>query len=63
MSVTTPTQPPIKTTGEHEVPVKLHQDVTVKFTFNVKSAEEPKPQAAAEEPAPRTRGPRKHTTK
>ena len=54
---------PIKTTGEHEVPVKLHPDVTANFTFNVKSAEEPKLEAAAEEPAPRTRGPRKRTTK
>ena len=31
---------PIKTTGEHEVPVKLHADVTAKFVFQVKSAAE-----------------------
>jgi len=54
---------PIKTTGEHEVPLKLHQDVTAKFKFNVKSAEEPKPETAAEEAAPKSRGPRKRTTK
>lgn len=36
---------PIKTTGEHEVPIKLHHDVTAKFNFTVKSASEP---AAAE---------------
>jgi large subunit ribosomal protein L9 len=53
---------PIKTTGEHEVPVKLHHDVTAKFAFNVKSAEEPKAEAVAEEPAPKTRAPRKRTT-
>src|SRR5436190_2472169 len=40
---------PIKTTGEHEVAIKLHHDVTVNFRFEVKSAhEEP---AKAVEPA------------
>src|SRR5213083_3529832 len=40
---------PIKTTGEHEVAIKLHHDVTVNFKFEVKSAhEEP---AKAVEPA------------
>ena len=29
---------PIKTTGEHEVPIKLHHDVTANFKFNVKSS-------------------------
>jgi large subunit ribosomal protein L9 len=56
---------PIKTTGEHEVPIKLHQDVTAKFKFNVKSTEEPKPEApAAAEEQPHTeksRGPRKRS--
>jgi large subunit ribosomal protein L9 len=52
---------PIKNTGEHEVAIKLHHDVTAKFKFNVKSAEEPKPEAAAEEPAPKSRGPRKRS--
>lgn len=32
---------PIKTTGEHEVLIKLHHDVTAKFNFTVKSASEP----------------------
>ena len=31
---------PIKTTGEHEVAVKLHHDVTVNFKFEVKSTHE-----------------------
>jgi large subunit ribosomal protein L9 len=53
---------PIKTTGEHEVAIKLHHDVTAKFKFNIKSAEEPKPEApAAEEPAEKPRGHRKRT--
>ena len=38
---------PIKTTGEHEVTIKLHHDVTTKFHFQVKSADAPKPEAAA----------------
>lgn len=38
---------PIKTTGEHEVPVKLHADVTAKFVFQVKSAAEDAAKAAA----------------
>ena len=45
---------PIKTTGEHEVPIKLHQEVTANFKFNVKSSEEPKPEAPAEEPKEKT---------
>jgi large subunit ribosomal protein L9 len=39
---------PIKTTGEHEVSIKLHHDVTAKFNFTVKSTEEP---AKSDEPA------------
>ncbi len=54
---------PIKTTGEHEVPLKLHPDVKAVFKFNVKSSDEPKPEAPAEESADKTRGPRKRTTK
>jgi large subunit ribosomal protein L9 len=38
---------PIKNTGEHEVAIKLHHDVTAQFAFLVKSAEEPKAEAAA----------------
>jgi large subunit ribosomal protein L9 len=33
---------PIKDTGEHVVPIKLHHDVTAQFNFIVKSAEAPK---------------------
>ena len=44
---------PIKDTGEHEVQIKLHQDVTATFAFNVKStaAETPNVEEAAAEPA------------
>jgi len=38
---------PIKTTGEHEVPIRLHHDVTANFKFEVKSAEEPKTEPTA----------------
>ena len=45
---------PIKDTGEHEVAIKLHHDVTAQLVFQVKSAAEPKPDiapaAAPEEP-------------
>src|SRR2546423_11394501 len=44
---------PIKDTGEHQVAIKLHHNVTAQFIFQVKSAEEPKTEAAstaAEEP-------------
>src|SRR5918996_4797110 len=36
---------PIKDTGEHEVAIKLHHDVTAQLVFQVKSAAEPKPEA------------------
>jgi large subunit ribosomal protein L9 len=47
---------PIKDTGEHEVAIKLHHDVTAQFKFDVKSAEESRDrgseaQADAEHPA------------
>jgi large subunit ribosomal protein L9 len=44
---------PIKDTGEHEVQIKLHHDVTATFAFNVKSAaaEAPNAEEAAPEPA------------
>ena len=29
---------PLKTTGEHEVPIKLHHEVTAKFAFQIKSS-------------------------
>ena len=42
---------PIKDTGEHEVTIKLHHDVTAQFKFEVKSAEAPKTdEATAEHP-------------
>src|SRR6266508_3020731 len=44
---------PIKDTGEHEVAIKLHHDVTAQLVFQVKSAEEPKTEAesaSTEEP-------------
>ena len=34
---------PIKDTGDHEVQIKLHHDVSAQFKFSVKSAEEAKP--------------------
>lgn len=37
---------PIKTTGEHEVAIKLHHDVTAQFAFQIKSAEEPRDRGA-----------------
>ena len=40
---------PIKTTGEHEVRIKLHHDVTANFRFEVRSSEEPKAEAAPAE--------------
>src|SRR6266436_8070713 len=41
---------PIKDTGEHEIAIKLHHDVTAQFNFQVKSAEKPKSEEAAAEP-------------
>ena len=45
---------PIKDTGEHEVAVKLHHDVTAQFKFDVKSAQESRErgaeQGASEQP-------------
>src|ERR1051325_3186780 len=38
---------PLKTTGEHEVPIKLHHDVTAKFVFQIKSTSEPTPKEDA----------------
>ncbi len=50
---------PIKSTGEHEISIKLHTDVTATLKFTVKSATEPKPQTEEElEPGTRTRPPR-----
>jgi large subunit ribosomal protein L9 len=41
---------PIKDTGEHEVAIKLHHDVTAHFKFDVKSAEQSR-ERATQEPA------------
>jgi large subunit ribosomal protein L9 len=43
---------PIKETGPHEVPIKLHADVTAKLALTVKSAK-PEEEAPAEEGAAR----------
>ena len=51
---------PLKTTGEHEVSIKLHHDVTAKFVFQIKSATEAVPKGdAAGDAADKTRPPRK----
>ena len=51
---------PIKNTGEHEIAIKLHHDVTASFKFEVKSAEEPKTEMApAAEQPPKQRTERK----
>jgi large subunit ribosomal protein L9 len=41
---------PLKTTGEHEVPIKLHHDVTAKFIFQIKSTSEETPKEDAGTP-------------
>ncbi len=42
---------PIKDTGEHNVAIKLHHDVTAQLVFQVKSAEEPRERATGAEDA------------
>ncbi len=55
---------PIKSTGEHEIAIKLHHDVTANLKFTVKSSSEPKPEAdEAQESGSRSRSPRKRDTK
>ena len=39
---------PIKTTGEHEVPIKLHHDVVATLNLTVKSSSDEQPGAAGE---------------
>jgi large subunit ribosomal protein L9 len=51
---------PLKTTGEHEVSIKLHHDVTAKFTFQIKSATENAGESA-DDAGDKTRPPRKRT--
>jgi large subunit ribosomal protein L9 len=53
---------PIKTTGEHEVAVKLHHDVIANFKFQVKSStEETKAEAADGDSGAKSRPSRKRT--
>ena len=55
---------PIKSTGEHEVSIKLHHDVTASLKFQVKSATEPKPETEdAGDAGAKSRSPRKRETK
>jgi len=55
---------PIKNTGEHEVSIKLHQDVTASLKFQVKSASEPKPESEdAGDAGAKNRSPRKRDNK
>jgi large subunit ribosomal protein L9 len=49
---------PLKTTGEHEVSIKLHHDVTAKFVFQIKSTTEASGESAGEA-GDQTRPPRK----
>ena len=50
---------PIKSTGEHQISIKLHTDVTATMNFSVKSASEPKPEVEeAPDAGTRTRSPR-----
>ncbi len=50
---------PIKTTGEHVIPVKIHPDVQTRLTLIVKASKEPEPAPVDtdddEAPAPRSR--------
>jgi len=50
----------IKDTGEHEVAIKLHHDVTAQFKFDVKSAEEPRERVAEAESDAHEQGEKKH---
>ena len=51
---------PLKTTGEHEVSIKLHHDVIAKFAFQIKSTTEQAPRTeAGDDAGDKTRPPRK----
>ena len=50
---------PIKDTGEHEVAIKLHHDVTAQLVFQVKSAAEPRDRGADATPAAALEEPKK----
>jgi large subunit ribosomal protein L9 len=49
---------PIKESGDHDVPIKLHSDVTAKLTVHVKAkgAEKPAAESAQEEEEPKEKG-------
>src|SRR5262249_1864879 len=51
---------PIKTTGDHEVAIKLHHDVTAQFAFHVKSADEPRERAPETAPSVSEKPEKKH---
>jgi large subunit ribosomal protein L9 len=46
---------PVKSTGDHEIIIKLHPDVSATFKFTVRSSSEPKGAEEAPEPEARTR--------
>jgi large subunit ribosomal protein L9 len=50
---------PIKDTGEHEIAIKLHHDVTAQLVFQVKSAAEPRDRGADATPAAAPEEPKK----
>ena len=50
---------PIKDTGEHEVAIKLHHDVTAQLVVQVKSAAEPRDRGADAMPATAPEDPKK----
>jgi large subunit ribosomal protein L9 len=51
---------PLKTTGEHEVSIKVHHDVTAKFAFQIKSSTEETPHGdGVGDAGDKTRPPRK----
>jgi large subunit ribosomal protein L9 len=52
---------PLKTTGEHEVAIKLHHDVTAKFVFQIKPAKEAPAPEVTGEVTEKARPLRKHT--
>ena len=56
---------PIKSTGEHEISIKLHPDVTATLKFTVKSSTaEPKPELVeSPDPGPQNRRPSRPTRK
>ena len=51
---------PIKDTGEHEVPIKLHHDVTAHFKFDVKSASASRDRGTEQAAAPAAEPEKKH---